>query len=107
MLHGALCSAPEKLLLTPLWDNPEVTRNNKPIPTKAFRMLSHHIRIIGHLYEPGTNIMMSRQTLKKTYNIILDEASYVDLRYIVNSAFNKLEMKSRDIPMVIFPMQTL
>ena len=50
---------------------------------------------------------MSRQTLEQTYNIILDEATYAELRYIINSAFNKLDMKSHDIPSVLFPMQTL
>ena len=107
VLHGSIYSAPEKLLLTPLWENPEITRNNKPIPTTAFETLVQHIQIIGHLFKHGTNVMMSRQELEQTYNLVVEEESYVELRYIINSAFIKLNMKVQDIPTVLYPMQTL
>ena len=99
--------APGKLLLTTLWENPEVTRNRKPIPTTAFAALVPKIQIIGHLFKPGTNILMSKELLETTYNIAVDEASYVELRYIINTAFTKHNLKQQDVPTVLLPMQTL
>ena len=107
VLHGAICMAPGKLLLTTLWENPEVTRNKKPIPTTAFATLVPKIQIIGHLFKPGTNILMSKELLETTYNIAVDEASYVELRYIINTVFTKHNLKQQDVPTVLLPMQTL
>ena len=39
-MQGALFCHPEKIVIAPFWDNPSITKNNKPIKKSAFPTIS-------------------------------------------------------------------
>ena len=59
-MQGALFCYPEKLLIAPFWENPNISRNNKPIKPSAFPDLSSKIKTMSDLYVSGSGTMLSK-----------------------------------------------
>ena len=92
-MQGALFCHPEKLLIAPFWDNPSISRNNKPIKQTAFPNLAHKINPISDFYRPGSGTLLTKAELETNYQITLSEETLLELHYIIKTARRSLEIK--------------
>ena len=107
VMQGAIFSFPEKILLSPFWDNPAITRNNKPIKEATFPMLYPKIQFLSDFFKPGTNILFTKQELELRHDLTIGLELYIELRFIINSAFQRLGLNSGKIPILEYPQQPI
>ena len=89
-MQGALFCYPEKIVIAPIWDNPIVTRNNKPLKMSDFPGVSHKLYTMSDFYEPGTFHPYSRAEIETKYEININDATLLELHYIFKIARIKL-----------------
>ena len=106
-MQGAVTTTPEKLVLSSLWENPQILRNDKIIPKSSFQYLQSKIRNIADLFVAGTNTLCSREVLENKFSLEIDEASFTELRYIVLSSFSKVGIDQDNLPTINLPYQPL
>ena len=92
-MQGALFCYPEKLLVSPFWDNPIISQNNKAIRKSSFPQIANKIKILSDFYIPGTCQLYSRLELENRYGINISEEDFVELSYIIKTAFRKLGLR--------------
>ena len=107
VIQGAICTSPEKLILSPLWDNPGIMRNNKTIPITDFSVLYPKVKSISDLFMAGTNIFCSRAEIKDKLGLDIDEETHLELRLIIHRAFAKVGIGITNIPSIHLPLQPL
>ena len=106
-MKGALFCSPEKILLSSFWGNPAVTRNNKPIKATNFPNLALKIKDVADFFIPGTNQICTKASLELKCNTILDENSYIEIKYILKSCVEGLGLQLERLPIVHLPSQPL
>ena len=106
-MNGAVYTAPEKLILAPLWENPAILKNKKPLKQANFPSLMPKIMSVFQLLSPGTNLIQNRAELENTYEIELNEESYIELRYIITTSFKNLGVRLESLPPIQYPIQPL
>ena len=84
VIEGALFCSPEKLLQSPFWGNPAVTRNNKPIKYFNFPNLFPKIKSVSDFFDVGTNKMSAKNVLEMRLGMSLEEKTYRELKYMLN-----------------------
>ena len=107
VMKGALFCSPEKILLSSFWGNPAVTRNNKPIKATNFPNLALKIKDVADFFIPGTNQICTKASLELKCNTILDENSYIEIKYILKSCVEGLGLQLERLPIVHLPSQPL
>ena len=73
IMQGAIFCHPENLFIAPLWDNPLILRNNKPMKRSAFTNLSEKVNTMSDFYKQGSNLFLEREAFSRKFNIILSE----------------------------------
>ena len=82
-MQGALFCHPEKIVTALFWDNPSITRGNKPIKKSAFPGLSQKNHTISDFYHPGTAMKLNKNELENKYQIAISEDNFMELHYII------------------------
>ena len=101
MMEGAIFTYPEKIGNSPFWYNPFIKRNNKCITPTNFPQISGSIRTLSDFFYPFTSTIMNKNDFCMRYGLEVDENSYIELRYIINLALQKLKIApNRLIPAV-------
>ena len=106
-MQGAIFCYPEKILTSPLWDNPIILRNNKPLKTSAFPTLSEKIKTPADLYINGTESFAPRPDLEEKFNVEITEEDLRELHYIVRITNQTLGVKPGTITEPYYPTQPL
>ena len=65
------------------------------------------ITSVFQLLSPGTNLIQNRTELENTYEIELNEESYIELRYIITTSFKNLGVRLESLPPIQYPIQPL
>ena len=107
VMQGALFCSPEKLLLAPFWDNPAVTRNNKVVKENNFPGLFSKIHNMWDFFKVGTNSLCAKEDLEERFDLKIDENSYIEVKYIIKTALEKLGLALDKLPQVHLPLQPL
>ena len=89
-MQGAIFCHPENIINAPIWENPLITRNNKPIKMTAFANLSEKIKTMSDFYHPGTSILYTKDELESIYSMTITQESYIELKYIFHISCRKL-----------------
>ena len=93
-MQGALFCHPEKLLIAPFWDNPNITRNNKAIKPSAFPNLSLKIKTMSDFYLIGTGTLLTKVELEEKFQVEVSEENFIELHYIIKVERQCLEIKN-------------
>ena len=107
IMQGAIFCHPENLFIAPLWDNPQILRNNKPIKKSAFINLAERVNTMSDFYKQGSNLLLDRDDLSRKFDIILGEDAYIELRYIFKIAQQNLGINDTSLKSTFRPFQPL
>ena len=94
LIEGATFCFPEKLLTLPFMHNNFIMRNNKTIRDRDFPEIINKVSTISDFYTPGTNQLLQWQDFCKLFNCNISEEKYIDIRYILKLAVQKLKISS-------------
>ena len=106
-MQGALFSYPENIVIAPLWDNPQITRNNKPLKKSSFPGVSKKMSTISDFYHPGTIIYLTREEIEQKYMIIMTDENYIEFKYIFKLARRNLGLCEEVRTPTFYPFQPL
>ena len=106
-MQGALFCHPEKLLIAPFWDNPNISRNNKPIKPSAFPNLSVKIKTMSDFYATGSGTMLTKTELENKYQVTISEENLIELHYIIKTARQSLGITDNTSIPTFLPFQPL
>ena len=101
---GAFCK-PETIIFNTFWYNPLIRRNNKVIKYDDFSEIKDKIVTLSDFYYPGTNELMGHGDFQDRYNLIISEHKYIDLRYIINLTFQKLNFPPKNLLCAAYPQK--
>ena len=105
MAEGFIFSHPEKLTFSSLWYNPWIRRNNRVIKPADFPELANTISCLADLFYPCTNNIMSREDLMNRYNLEIGENKYIDIRYCINLALQKMRLPREKLLPAVYPLK--
>ena len=94
MSEGAAYCKPEMIIFGSFWFNPLIRRNNKVIKYTDFPEIKTTIVSLANFYHQGTNTFMEYEAFKDHYNIEISEIKYIDIRFTINLALQKLNLTS-------------
>ena len=80
-MQGAIFCHPENLITAPLWDNPQILRNNKPLKKMTYPVLSEKVSTMSDFYHPGTNTFLERIEFCRKFDVILNEETYTEFTF--------------------------
>ena len=106
-MQGALFCYPEKLPMSPFWDNPSILQNNRPIKKTSFPNISTKIYTLSDFFVPGSCQMFSRDELENRYNTQISSDDFVEIKYIIKLAFRSLGLKDDHGICTFLPSQPL
>ena len=107
LMQGAIFCSPEKILMSPFWDNSNILRNNRPIKTSAFPVISSKLKTIADFYINGTNIFASKHELERKYDIEISEENLRELHYIITTTRQRVGVKPNVGTEPYYPTQPL
>ena len=107
LMQGAIFCSPEKILMSPFWDNSLILRNNRPIKTSSFPAISSKIKTIADFYVNGTNIFATKHELENKYDIEISEENLRELHYIVTTTRQRVGVKPNIGTEPYYPTQPL
>jgi hypothetical protein len=58
-------------------------------------------------FKPGTNVLFTKQELELRHDLTIGLELYIELRFIINSAFQRLGLNSGKIPILEYPQQPI
>ena len=91
VVEGCIFSNPGKIINSPFWHNPLIIRS-RMIKYTDFPEISNHINTIADFYYHGTNSFMQPNDFQERFNCVISEEKYVDIRYSINLALQKLKL---------------
>ena len=103
--EGQTFYSPEKILFGSFWYNPNIKRNNKIIRFEDFPKLANKINVLADFYYPSTNKFMSLEDFQTRYNIDFDVLKFIDIRYFINLALQKLKFPSHKLICANYPLK--
>ena len=106
-MQGALFCHPEKLLIAPFWDNPNIKRNNKALKPSAFPNLSLKIKTMSDFYIIGTGTLLTKDELEERFQVEVSEENFIELHYIIKIARQCLEINDDCSIPTFLPYQPL
>ena len=105
MAEGAVFCKPEMTLFSSFWYNPFIRRNNKIVKYEDFPEIKNKIVTLSDFYHPGTNNIMSHTDFQTRYNLIISDIKYIDIRFTINLAFQKLNFPPKDLICATHPFK--
>ena len=106
-MQGALYCVPENLVIAPLWDNPLITKNNKPLKKSSYPNLATKISTISEFYQLGSEIMLTRDELENKFELDIDQNTYIEFKYIILTARRSLGITDNTNIMTFLTSQPL
>ena len=106
-MQGALFCNPEKILIAPIWDNPNILRNNKAIKKTAYPNLSEKLSTMADFFDPQTGTLLSRAEMERKFKIVFNDETHLEFQYILRIARISLGLNDNDQVPVFQPFQPL
>ena len=106
-MQGAIFCNPEKIVTAPLWDNPMIKRNNKPLKKNAHQLLSSKLSTISDFYQPCTSTMLTRNELENNFDTVVSEDTFIEFQYIIKTATRSLGIQENIGMATLQPFQPL
>ena len=106
-MQGAIYCLPENIVIAPLWNNPSITKNNKPLKGSAYPNLSTKITTISDFFHPGSANMCTKNELENKFNVVIDNNTYTEFKYIIQSTRRSLGIADHTDIKTFFPYQPL
>ena len=106
-MQGALFCYPEKILIAPIWDNPNILRNNKAIKKSAYPNLSEKLSTMADFFDPQTGTPLSRIEMERKFDINFTEETHLEFQYILRIARRFLGLNDDYRVPVFKPFQPL
>ena len=72
-LRGGIFCSPHRIFLTPLWDNPFILLDGKPIPQNKFASLGQKLKYIYEFYDPLTGSRKTSLDINRMYKTKLTQ----------------------------------
>ena len=94
-MQGTIFCFPEKIALTPLWDNPMVSRNSKCLSTSSFPELLNRTYIFGDFFHSVTGDILKKAELEQKFDLVLMNETYLELKYILMNTLRQIGMVER------------
>ena len=104
---GALFCYPEMLLFSPIWDNPMITRNEKPLKRSNFRSLSEKMQMIYDFYDPISGEMLSVLKIREQFQVEISDELYLVVKYLIRCTKRKLGINEDLLTPFSRPVQPL
>ena len=104
--EGSMFCNPEKFLDTSFWFNPFVKRANV-IKYNDFPELANKIITLGDFFIPGTKTFMSYENFCHRYTCNISREKYIDIRFTINLALQKLKLPEIRLNMVNLPQRPI
>ena len=105
--EGAIFSFPEKLGASSFWYNPFIRRNNKVVIPAIFPEIAGHVTTLSDFFYPCTNRIMEKNDFCARFGLEIDENKFIDLRYIITLALQKLKYPREKITPAAQPFKPL
>ena len=104
---GAVFCYPEKLSISSFWHNDFIQRNNKVITYRDYPELNSKIFTLSDFfYHQSTNIM-SKDDFCNRYNLAIDDNKYIEIRYIITLALQKIGLPKHKLLPAEYPNRPL
>jgi hypothetical protein len=105
MSEGFIFSHPEKLTFTSFWYNPYIRRNNRVVKPTDFPEISNIITHVADFFYPCTNEIMTYEHFTTRYNIEIGENKFIDIRYIIKLALQKMKLPQGKLLPAVYPLK--
>ena len=105
--QGAIFCNPEKLTISSFWHNDYIQRNNKVITFRDYPELVSNISTLSDFFYPHTNNIMSKNDFCNRYNLIVDDNKFVEIRYIITLALQKIGLPKHKLLPAEYPLKPL
>ena len=106
-MQGAIFCYPEKIISAPFWDNPYISRNNRAIKRSSFPNIAMKIDTISDFYNPVTGQLFTKEQFEDRYGIEVDNNDYIEIKFIIKSAFINLGLRNENGILLTLPAQPL
>ena len=104
---GAIFTFPEKIGCSSFWHNTYIRRNNKVLVPANFPTISDSVSVLSDFFYPCTNQIMARGDFCDRYRIDVDENDYIELKYIISLALQKLKLPAQKVMHAVSPYKPL
>ena len=104
MSEGMTFCSPENLLYSSFWYNPSIRRNNKVISYDVYPEIRTKVTYLADFFNTGSNTLMDYETFKIHHNVEISEMKYIDIRYVIKLALQKLNFPVMKLPFVFYPL---
>ena len=105
--EGAVFTFPEKIGHSSFWHNSLVKRNNRVLTPANFPGISGLVSTISDFFRPCSNEIMNKNEFCNMYNVDVTEDDYIEIRFIINLAFQKLKLRSTRVLPAVKPFKPL
>ena len=105
--EGAIFCYPEKLSISSFWYNPYILRNNKVVTPANFPEIQNHVSTLSDFFQPCSNEIMERHEFCAKYSLDIDEIKYIDLRYIITLALQKMKFPREKLLPAVSPFKPI
>ena len=105
--EGAIFTFPEKVGCSSFWHNPIIKRNNKVLAPTNFPVIAGSVSTISDFFYPCTNQIMDKNDFCNKYNLQVNENYYIEMRFIINLALQKLKLPLHKVGYEIRPSKPL
>ena len=105
--EGAIFTFPEKIGHSSFWYNHLIKRNNRVIAPNNFPVISSSVSTLSDFFYPCTNKIMERNDFCEKFNINVTEEDFIEIRYIINLAFQKLKLSPNRVLHAVQPFKPL
>ena len=106
MVEGSAFCNPEKLTASPFWYNPLITRN-RVVKYNEFPEISDKIETVADFLYVGTNNIMQYNDFIVRYNCNITEIKYIDIRYTIMRALQKLKLPQFKLSFAQYPLRPI
>ena len=107
IFDGAAFSYPEKLLSSPFFHNNLILRNNKAVKESNYPELKGKISSISDFFIPETTQIMQWADFCERRACNISEQKYIDIRYVINLAIQKLKIPQARLLPACYPQKPL
>ena len=106
LVEGYIFSNPGKIINSPLWYNPLIIRP-RIIKYGDFPEISNHVNTLADFFYPGTNEYMQLEDFQERFNCVISEEKYVDIRYTIRLALQKLNLPITRLNPAHYPLRPI
>ena len=105
--EGAIFTFPEKVGSSSFWHNPIIKRNNRVLAPTNFPVIAGSVSTISDFFHPCTNQIMDKNEFCNKYNLQVSENDYIEMRFIIKLALQKLKLPLHKVAHAIQPSKPL